>query len=86
MPTQTNCLLERVLARHKRKPLAKRVEIRKVLDRHFGSKTVVASAVKPRPVSLQAVSQWLSGRVVSRPIWEAADAIAAELLKRERES
>jgi hypothetical protein len=78
-------LIERVLSRHRERPLAGRAEIRRVLDRHRGSKTVVALSVRPRPVTVQAVSQWLTGRTISRPIWEAAHAIAEELLAKERE-
>ena len=83
MATRMEPSLERLLSRDQAKPLARRVEIRKVLNRHHGSKAAVARSVTPRPVSNQAVSQWLAGRTTSRPIWEAADRIAAALLEKE---
>lgn len=83
MSTNIEALIERVLLRHCGTPLSRRAEIRRVLNRHRGSKTIVAGAVRPRPVTVQAVAQWLSGRLVSQRIWKAADAIAKELIEQE---
>jgi hypothetical protein len=70
--------------------------IRRVLDRHLGSKSAVAKRVKSdwqvarglsekqHPVKSQSVSVWLAGRITSYPIHLAADAVARELLEKEK--
>jgi hypothetical protein len=70
--------------------------IRRVLERHIGSKALVAERVKSgwgvarglskkeRPVSRQAVYIWLAGRSTSNAIHIAADAVARELLGKEK--
>lgn len=70
--------------------------IRRILERHIGSKAAVAERVKSgwslarglsnkeRPVSRQAVYIWLAGRSASHAIHIAADAVARELLEKEK--
>jgi len=70
--------------------------IRRILDRHYGSKALVAQRVRSgwsvarglanreRPVSRPAVYSWLKGRSTSHAIHIAADAVARELLEKER--
>lgn len=85
----TEALIRRVLGRHRKEDLLDRLEIRRVLKRHWGSNKIVALAVKSKRagkrVTGSAVSIWLSGGMVSHPIHIAAHRVAKVLLKKEAE-
>jgi transposase-like protein len=61
----------------------KRIEIKRVLKRHFGSVTELAKELQLKP---QTISKWLKGTFDSARIAEAAQRKAIELMEREKKN